>query len=142
MTWCTLTVQASVDLDQTTGGTMMLTDPPQLRSMATNVAVALLDVPGINAIDDVDLRETPDCGPPVEITCSMTPQEEAHWRYTLEYMTNYGYNARKGMVGSTFGMDVPDEVSWLREEARYKCHLANAEKRRAATFIITGSDDI
>lgn len=70
----------------------------------------------------------------------MTPEEEAHWRYMLERMTNFGHNYDK--VGAYYGIKVPDEIAWLREEARYKCHLANAEKRRAATFVMTTGDDL
>lgn len=61
----------------------------------------------------------------------MTPETEAHWRYTLEHMTNWGSWA----YGSIYKPKTPDEVAWLREEARYHCHLANAQQRRAATFI-------
>lgn len=59
----------------------------------------------------------------------MTPEEEAHWRYTLEAMTNYGYN--NGRVTNAFNK-IPDEVLWLQELARYKCHLSNAYLRRQA----------
>lgn len=58
----------------------------------------------------------------------MTVAEEAHWSYQLEWMTNWGYNIRyQGPFGHP-----PDEVVWLREQARYMTHLANAQARRAA----------
>jgi hypothetical protein len=62
----------------------------------------------------------------------MTPELEAHWRYQLEKMTNWGFDSRRDMVGNNFGMQIPDEVAWLREEARYNMHLATAHLRRQA----------
>jgi hypothetical protein len=58
----------------------------------------------------------------------VTPEEEAHWRYVLEHMTNWGYNTRYQGPWET----PPDEVAWLREEARYRCHLADALRRTNA----------
>lgn len=55
----------------------------------------------------------------------MTPENEAHWRYQLEFMTNWGHNNRYIAPWS----QSPEEVIWLREEARYKCHLADAIRR-------------
>jgi hypothetical protein len=63
----------------------------------------------------------------------MTPEVEAHWRYQLERMTNYGHDLNH--ISAYRYPNIPDEVAWLREEARYQCHLANAQKRRAATFV-------
>ncbi len=58
----------------------------------------------------------------------MTPEEEAHWRYQLELMTNWGHGYT--MVG---GLNAPpEEVIWLREEARYKSHLATVYLRHQA----------
>jgi hypothetical protein len=61
----------------------------------------------------------------------MTPEEEAHWRYQLELMTNWGISS----YGITGLHKFPDEVAWLREEARYHCHLANAYNKRQQTFV-------
>ena len=58
----------------------------------------------------------------------MTPEEEAHWRYQLELMTNWNINYDR--VGSW--RECPPEVSWLREEARYYGHLSTAHLRRQA----------
>lgn len=60
-------------------------------------------------------------------TQSMTPELEAHWRYQLERTSNWGYMSRYQAPW----LKDPDEVVWLREEARYQCHLANALRGQA-----------
>lgn len=62
----------------------------------------------------------------------MTAKEEAHWRYQLERMTNWGSG---GYIIQPSFRKVPDEVIWLQEEARYYCHLANALNKRQQKFV-------
>lgn len=64
-------------------------------------------------------------------TTVMTAAEEAHWRYQLEAMTNYRFGDRVGAVWN----QVPDEVRWLSEQARYMVHLANAQRRRSDRLV-------
>lgn len=59
----------------------------------------------------------------------MTPEEEAHWRYQLEILTSWGYHQKHVMPMFD---NVPSEIVWLREEARYMNHLATVHIRRKA----------
>lgn len=63
----------------------------------------------------------------------MTPEEEAHWRYQLEILTSWGYHDR--MINQDTWNKVPDEVAWLREQARYKGHLATVHLRHQAAAV-------
>lgn len=61
----------------------------------------------------------------------MTPHEEAHWRYQLERMCNWSFDNRYQAPWNT----PPAEVDWLREEARFKCHLADAHRRAGEVIV-------
>ena len=64
----------------------------------------------------------------------MTPEEEAHWRYQLEILTSWGYHAKH--ITGTFD-NVPEQIVWLREEARYNVCLANVHRQRLAMMAQT-----